>query len=126
MNKALLSYLKRNKISRLYHATYKPALKLIKQHGLGANPEGRINAWEGTSGKYVYLSYDREDAFCFAEAAENEDLPEKYLENIIVLMIDISDLDLSLLDFDENNRTEEPHKTFQYNGIIPFSLLKIT
>jgi hypothetical protein len=121
----LLDYLKRNKIESLYHATYQLALDSILEYGLGANPPEKINAWEGLSKPYVYLASTEGMAESYAEAADNPNLPEEWLYEIVVLEIKVSDLDLSLLDFDDNNQMEEPDRTFKYKGIIPASNLLV-
>ncbi len=124
--KELISYLKRNKITHLYHATYGPVLDYIELYGLGANPPERINAWEGLSSEnLVYLAHTPDAAEAFAENADNEELPEEWLWDIVILEVKIDDLNIDQLSFDSNHQIEEPFKTFQYQGIIPWNLIKI-
>ena len=121
----LINHLKRNKITRLYHATYRPAIDSIKENGLGANVSERINAWEGLSGAYVYLAHESGLAESYAENADNDLLPEDWLCDIVVLEVSLDGLNLDLLEFDSNNQMMEPDRSFQYKGIIPWSNLKI-
>ena len=121
----VIDYLKKNKISKLYHATYSPVIESIKESGLGAEVPERINAWNGLSAKYVYLAHEPGLAESYSESADNEELPEDWLYDIVVLEVKVEDLNLDYLDFDSNNQMEEPDRTFQYKGIIPWSSLKI-
>ena len=69
----LKEYLKRNKITCLYHATYEPVIDSIKITGLGAHPPERINSWKGLSKtNFAYLAHTLGLAESFAEAADNE------------------------------------------------------
>lgn len=107
----------------LYHATYKPFLKSIKEKGLG-NTKRKM--WSDSVRGVVYLADDENVAYSFAENAEWLDGVEdydKYADNIIVLKIDASKLDHEKLKIDSNivlGNNEEPH-TYEYHGIIPFS-----
>lgn len=121
----LLDYLKRNNMKALYHATYEPVLESIKEYGLGALVPERINAWDGLSGTKIYFAHTPELAESFAEAADNLDLPEDWLYCIKTLEVQLEDLDLTQLDFDSNNLMEEPYRTFEYIGIIPWSKLSL-
>ena len=125
MNKELIEYLKRNRITKLYHATYKPAIDSIKAHGLGATPPERINAWEGLSQSYVYLAHSPDLALGFAEAADNYEIPNDWRWEMVVLSVHLSEIDLSRLEFDSNNQMEEPDRTFQYKGIINWAILSL-
>lgn len=104
----------------LYHATYKPLLKLIKKEGL--IPGKRIN-WDNVNEhykNYVYLSDDPYTAESYAETSDlvNED----WLDNIIILQINTSNLDKNKFEIDTNNQQKD---TFQYKGIIPNSCISI-
>ena len=84
---------------------------------------------DGTMGlsstNHVYLAHTPDLAGSFAEAADNEETPEDWLWSIIYLEVSISELDFSLLSFDDNNQMEEPDRTFKYAGVIPYSSIRI-
>jgi len=109
----------------LYHATYKPFLKSIKEKGLGNT--GR-KMWSDSKGRgVVYLALDKDVAYSYAETAEWLDDVEdydKYADNIIVLKIDTNKLDKEKLFIDENVLDND--STVEYHGIIPFtSVVKV-
>lgn len=102
----------------LYHATYKPFLKSIKEKGLGNT---RRKMWSDSKRGVVYLAKDKDVAYSYAENAEWLDDVEdydKYADNIIVLKIDTSKLDKSKLFDDENVLDDD--STVEYHGVIPF------
>ena len=106
----------------LYHATYKPFLKSIKEKGLG-NTNKKM--WSFSKGKgVVYLALDPDVAQSYAEEAEwldelDDDKYDKYVDNIIILKIDTSKLDKTKLFSDENVLDDD--STLEYHGIIPFN-----
>lgn len=106
----------------LYHATYKPFLKSIKEKGLGNT---RRKMWSDSKGKgVVYLALDKDVAYSYAETAEWLDDVEdydKYADNIIVLKIDTNKLDKSKFFKDENVLNDD--STIEYHGIIPFDAI---
>lgn len=103
----------------LYHATYKPFLKSIKEKGLGNT---RRKMWSDSKGKgVVYLALNDDVAYSYAETAEWLDDVEdydKYANNIIVLKIDTNKLDKRKFFKDENVLDDD--STIEYRGIIPF------
>ena len=106
----------------LYHATYKPLLIKIKQNGLDTTKSKK--AWEDSKPGLVYLATDIDVAGSYAEASDM--VPDSYLDNIIVLHIDTSKLDISKLNVDKNVQDNEGD-TLEYSGVIPFSAIsKIT
>ena len=106
----------------LYHATYKPLLSKIKQDGLDTN-KGK-KSYEDSKPGLVYLATDIDVAGSYAEASDM--VPDSYLDNIIVLHIDTSKLDISKLNVDKNVQDNEGD-TLEYSGVIPFSAIsKIT
>ena len=108
--------------SVLYHATYKPLLKKIKQNGLDTTKSKK--AWEDSKPGLVYLATDPDVAASYAEASEM--VPDSYLDNIIVLHIDTTKLDLTKLSVDKNVQ-DNVGDTLEYAGVIPFSAIsKIT
>ncbi len=100
----------------LYHATFRPLLKKIREFGLDSS-RGRP-LWDDSVAGYVYLSDDKDYAASFAESTE-ADIPDSWFDKIIVLTIDTDKLDRDLLFIDSNNLAEEP--TYEYRGVIPFS-----
>lgn len=104
----------------LYHATYKPLLKKIKERGLDTNDSKK--AWDDSIPGYVYLSLDPYVAESYAE--ESEMVPESWVDNIIILKVDTSKLDKSKLFIDQNVQGNEGD-TLEYRGVIPWSALKL-
>lgn len=102
----------------LYHATYKPLLKKIKEEGLDTTKSKK--AWEDSKPGLVYLAKDLEVAASFAE--ESEMVPESYLDNIIILHIDSSKLDKSKISIDKNV-IDNQGDTLEYEGVIPWSAI---
>jgi hypothetical protein len=102
--------------SYLYHATYKPLLKKIKEKGLDTRASKK--AWDDSIPGYVYLAKDLEVAASYAESSEI--VPDEWLDQIIVLTIDAAQLDSNKLFIDQNVQDNEGD-TLEYRGIIPFS-----
>lgn len=100
----------------LYHATYKPLLKKIKERGLDTRDSKK--AWEDSVPGYVYLAKDFDVAASYAESSEM--VPEEWLDQIVVLTIDSTKLDSDKL-FDDANVRNETSDTVEYRGVIPFS-----
>jgi len=101
----------------LYHATFKPLLKKIKDEGLGGKSARRM--WTDSKKGVVYLDISPNGAFAFAE--ESEELTnDDWLEKIIILKIDTKNLDKNILFIDKNNDNEEEIITYEYHGVIPF------
>lgn len=106
----------------LYHATFLPYLKSIAENGLRC---GNTRNYD-ISKDFIYLSKDYDDAYSYAELSET--VPEEYLDNIVVLQIDVRQLDINKLDIDENQvydyddevDVEDPTTwvDFQYSGKI--------
>lgn len=107
----------------LYHATFLPYIESIAKNGLKRNGTRNYDI----SKDFIYLSKDYDDAYSYAEISET--VPEDYLDNIVVLQIDIRQLDIDKLDIDENQvydydsdvNVEDPSTwiDFQYAGDIP-------
>ena len=102
----------------LYHATYRPFLDSIMKNGLGG--KGAQTQWEDSKPGYVYLAKDPEVAVSHAEA--NELVPDEYIDDIVVLSIDASQLDYAKLEDDPNVMDDD--STLAYNGIIPSTAFK--
>ena len=106
----------------LYHATYKPLLSKIKQNGLDTTKSKK--AWEDSKPGLVYLATEMGVAGSYAETSDM--VPDSYLDNIIVLHVDTSKLDLSKLTIDRNVQ-DNVGDTLEYSGVIPFSAItKVT
>ena len=106
-------------IPMLYHATYKPFLDSIMKNGLGGS--GAQTQWEDSKPGYVYLAKDPEVAVSHAEA--NEEVPDEYIDDIVVLSIDASQLDQDNLEDDPN--VQDDDSTLAYKGIIPSTALNV-
>lgn len=122
----------------LYHATPSCYLSSIKKFGLGGKiPKKRFWDYENTPyaniKQGVFLATDEYVAESYLDASEEfEELAEWYEERydkeleIIVFQIKLSDLDQTLLSFDENQIIDDENEpTYFYNGVIPFNKLKI-
>ena len=109
----------------LYHATFKPLLKKIKSEGLGGSSANQL--WNDSKKGVVCLAIDADVAYSYAEVGpdENEDIPESWIEQIIILVIDTEKLDDSKFYIDSNVLDNEGD-TLEYHGVIPFdSVVKI-
>jgi hypothetical protein len=103
----------------LYHATFSPILKKIKREGLGGPSATPL--WTDSKENVVYLAIDPDVAYSYAEAVfdENEDIPESWMEKIIVLEIDTTNLNPNKFYLDRNV-LDNDGSTVEYHGIIPF------
>lgn len=118
----------------LYHATYKPYWDEIKR--TGRIKPGVHSNWEGLSrSDVICLSRNYDNAVSYAETAEN--VPEEYLDQIVVLEVDANKLDISKLHIDQNQvywnydevNVEDPSTwiELQYEGSIPVAwIAKVT
>jgi hypothetical protein len=100
----------------LYHATYAPYLPSIEDHGIGGKPG--LKNYDASEDGIVYLATSRNVAVSYAEVSE--EVPEAFLEQIVVLAVAVSDLDPSKLAADRNVHMDEPEhgQTFEYHGVI--------
>lgn len=96
----------------LYHATYKPLLKSIQANGLGGG--GAQTKWTDSKPGVVYLAKDPDVAVSYAET--NDEVPEEWLDQIVVLAISTDSLDTSKLKDDENVLDDD--STLEYHGVI--------
>jgi RNA:NAD 2'-phosphotransferase (TPT1/KptA family) len=101
----------------LYHATYKPLLKKIKRDGLRG---GIRKNWEDSNPDVVYLSTTPEVAESYAETSDM--IPDNYLDMIVVLKIDTSQLPKSAFNADKNVRNDTTD-TIEFHGVIPPSAI---
>lgn len=105
-----------NDLKYLYHATYLPLLESIKKTGLGGTTQ---TYWEDSKPGVVYLSIDKDVAISYAES--NENVPDDWLDQIIVITILFDSLDPEYLNIDENVQDNDGI-TLEYHKIIPSSL----
>ena len=96
----------------LYHATYKPLLKSIQANGLGGG--GAQAKWTDSKPGVVYLAKDPDVAVSYAETSD--EVPEEWLDQIVVLAISTDSLDTSKLKDDEN--VLDDNSTLEYHGVI--------
>ena len=104
-----------------YHATYKELLPSIKQYGL--DPSKGSSNWDDSKPDVVYLSNDPYVAESYAEEAE--EVPDDWIDEIIILKIKSSNLDSLKIHDDENVISDEPSDTFEYYGIITWNIIEI-
>ena len=118
----------------LYHATYKPYWEEIKKEGF-IKPGKHYN-WSDIfkTYRYIYLSTDYDNAYSYAETAE--EVPEELLNQIVVLEIDANKLDIDSISADENqiyDSDEDEGKSIEdpltwveleYDKPIPISAVK--
>jgi len=106
----------------LYHATYKQLLKSIKEKGLGG--EVSPYPWQLVKPGIVYLATEFDIALSYAET--NDNVPDEWIDEIVVFKIDTKDLDKNKIKTDTNvklNKDEEA-ATIMYEGIIPYNILE--
>ena len=114
----------------LYHATFKALIPSIKRKGIisGGSKYRNFDSVE----RGVYLGYSADYANDMVEASENDNIPKEWFDEIVILTIDTSKLDLSKLDRDPNVLPQEdeyddtvpPDETiysFIYRDNIPFN-----
>ena len=114
----------------LYHATYKPYWEEIQKDGFISG--GRHCNWQDLSkSNLIYLARDPEVAYSYCETSDS--VPEEFLDQIVVLQIDINKLNIDSLNIDENvaysydGPTDpdypETWQEFQYEEKIPVSFI---
>lgn len=108
------------KPNKLYHATYKALIPKIKSEGLGGK-SAKPN-WEDSKPGVTYWAKTEDIAYSYTETSEN--VPEEWLDEIIVFECAIENFDLSQL-FIDKNVIENDDATFEYHKIMPFNKLKI-
>lgn len=109
----------------MYHATYRPYLASIQAWGLGGAPEEVPRNYEDSQAGLVYLATTRDVAVSYAETSDV--VPVAWLDDIVVLSIDVGQLNTADLHPDRNVRlddTQEP-QTYEYHGVIPASALSL-
>ena len=115
----------------LYHATFKALIPSIKQKGIIMGGDKYRNFVDSEIGG-VYLGYSADYANDMVEASENDNIPKEWFDEIVILTIDTSKLDLSKLDIDPNILPPDNEyddigpadgiiESFIYRDNIPFS-----
>lgn len=104
----------------LYHATYGEYKNSIKKHGLKSD-SGNKNYSDSESGK-LYLAKDPHVARSYAETSD--EVPEHYLDNIVVYKVHKKNLDPSKIHADKNVR-DGGDSTVEYHDNIPHKHLRI-
>ena len=84
----------------LYHATFKALIPSIKKSGIISGDSKYRNI--GGSERGLYLGDSPEYAASMVEVRENDNIPKEWFDEIVILTIDTSKLDLSKLDSDPN------------------------
>jgi hypothetical protein len=112
----------------LYHATFNGWIPNIEREGI--LPSGEIahgNFSNIESG--VYLAENPNEAGSFVEVSENPNIPEEWFNEIVVIKIDTSKLDLTKFDVDPNVIPHEGDVNipFIYKGTVhPSAFVEIT
>lgn len=104
----------------LYHATCEPRLDSILRNGLGANVLAKN--WDDSKDGVVYLAVDPDIAESYAETSEN--VPEEYLDSIVILEINTRLLDINKFSIDQNV-LDNDGSTIEYEGVIPPLAIKV-
>jgi len=104
----------------VYHATYKPYLKDIMRFGLGRSEHKN---YADSDSSLVYVALEPEVAYSYAEMADfiaelDDEDANDWCDNIVVLKIDTTKLDVDYFDIDPNVQDNEGD-TLVYYGIIP-------
>lgn len=105
---------------KLYHATYEDLIPSIERLGLGGS-SSRYE-WSDSKEGVVYLATSPEVAISYAEA--NDEVPESWLDNIVVFKVESNKLDQDKLMHDDNVQDNDG-STYEYHDVIPMRLLSI-
>lgn len=114
----------------LYHATYRPYLEEIQKDGFISG--GKHCNWQDLSkSNLIYLARDPEVAISYCETSDS--VQEEFLDQIVLLKIDINKLNIDSLNIDENVAYSYDSETdpefpntwqeFQYEEKIPVSFI---
>jgi hypothetical protein len=112
------------RLKKLYHATYRPLLKKIKQSGFLGGKNLKRNYTDSKPG-ITYWASDPDIAYSYAE--ESETVKDEWLDDIIVFECDIKNFDLNKLFYDRNVLLDDDEipETFEYHDVMPFEKLRI-
>lgn len=103
----------------MYHATFKPYLSSIFKHGL--KPDMPHKSWR-YSHDVVCLSPTPEVAESYAENAD--EVPDDFINEVVILQVDMNQLNPKLLFRDRNVR-DESDSAYEYRGVIPPQAIKV-
>lgn len=90
--------MKKSPPSILYHATFNALVPEIQQEGLISGGTFFKNFENKENG--VYLAFTPGFAISMVQSTENQNVPEKWLDEIVILSIDSKKLDKTKLDID--------------------------
>jgi hypothetical protein len=112
----------------LYHATYRALVNDILKDGLKICPNIRNFDW---CQKGIYLASSPGIAESFAEVSENENIPEDWIDDIVVLEINTKLLDKNSFVKDpywniDVETLDETNLSFLYKKDIPPPAIKVT
>lgn len=109
----------------MYHATYQPHLASILEWGLGGAPAAPPRNYPDSRPGVVYLATSADLARSYAETSD--EVPDEWLDAIVVLAVDTAQLDPKALAPDSNVRrsVNETPETFEYQGVIPPQALRL-
>ena len=99
----------------LYLATFKALLPTIKQSGIISSDSKYRNI--GGSERGLYLGDSPEYAASMVEVRENDNIPKEWFDEIVILTIDTSKLNLSKLDSDPD--VSPPNWQDEYDDTTP-------
>jgi hypothetical protein len=104
----------------LYHATFNALIPRISSQGLLPKDDEILHNFSGIE-PGVYMAENPNAAGSFVEVSENPNIPEDWFNDIIVISIDTSKLDMSKFDVDPNVIPHEGDTDipFLYRGIVP-------
>ena len=116
----------------LYHATFKALMPSIKKNRIISGDSKYRNIGGNEIG--VYLGDSPEYAASMVEVSENDNIPKEWFDEIVILTIDTSKLNLSKFDsdlnalppvwqdeYDDTVPLDEDIYSFIYRDNIPFS-----
>lgn len=109
----------------LYHATFKQLLPSIREYGL--NPDRiDVRTWNYSESGRIYLANDPDVANDYTKNSNSLTIPNEWFREIITFRIKSSDLDSSKLHTDNNTsyKSDSDIKTYEYHGIIPWTLME--
>ena len=104
----------------LYHATYKSLFPSIKNYGL--NSKYGKKTYPDSKDGVVYLARDKHVAESYAEVSDQ--VPEEWLDEIIILKIKTKGLNYSKFKIDSNVINSEG-ETIEYHGSIPYNNISL-
>ena len=101
----------------LYLQHMNPPSKSIMANGLGG--AGAQQQWEDS--KPLICIFLASDPSCRKPPKANEEVPDEYIDNIVVLAVDTSKTDMDNLEDDPNVLDDD--STLAYKGVIPSNAL---